>query len=73
MRGTVARARLAERRLRGVPVVESVGDEGLGNGFSRVGGDPFEDPAEHTEGVEAGRGDGVDLPGHGESGVEDDP
>ncbi|KAJ1176419.1 hypothetical protein NDU88_001700 [Pleurodeles waltl] len=59
--------------LEGVPVVESAGDEGLGDGFPRVRGNPFEDPAEHLQGVEAGHGDGVDLPGHGEGGVEDDP
>ena len=48
-----------------VAVVEAAGDQGLRDGLSGVGRDPFENSAEHTEGVEAGGSDCIDLSMHG--------
>ncbi|KAJ1189217.1 hypothetical protein NDU88_005967 [Pleurodeles waltl] len=58
--------------VEGVAVVQAARDEGVGHGFSSVGGDPAEDLAEHAEGEEAGGGHGVDLLGHGEKRVQDE-
>ncbi|KAJ1205825.1 hypothetical protein NDU88_001251 [Pleurodeles waltl] len=69
MRGTVARARLADRSWRCVAVVQSAADEGMGHCLPGVGRDPFVDPA---EGAVAGGGDGADLSVHGECRVEDE-
>lgn len=51
-------------RVEGLAVVQPAGDEGLGDPPSGFGGDPSVDFVKHTEGVEAGGGDGIDLLGH---------
>ncbi|KAJ1210759.1 hypothetical protein NDU88_006121 [Pleurodeles waltl] len=53
---------------RGVSVVQSAADQGVGDSFPGFDGNPLEDFAEHADSVVAGRGDGIDLLSHAESG-----